>query len=657
MLGSGCVTSRQTRSRRTSRVPSRPGVAISATWPCLAVVLLFSVAPTSRSWEVYSNADLDLRINLDTTLSFGVSLRTEERDKDLIWTGHGGSNRNAASINNDDGDLNYNQWDVFSTLIKGTTELEVSWRNFAAFTRLTAFWDPIVACSGGGRGAPGDLDFNEPDCTRRSKIAPSARSRENRFEGGVVGAHFQVLDAFLEGGWDIFERPVDLRVGNQLISWGEGFFYQGINQINPVDVTKLRVPGSEIKEALLPSPTVRLQTEILPGLGIDAYYQFFWNPTYLDPTGSYFSTNDLLGRGESLTADGVGGDTHGLFQPNLIGGDPLGPADPGGTGLSAEELIFPLRARGVPRIRNDEPPDQGQGGVALRYFIEQAQTELGLYYVHYHSKTPVVGFEARGIPEVFSPPLGTNAPWAYFRQYPEHVNLVGASFATQVLGAAIAGEISYRPDDPVPLNALVSAERFPDNLLGPTVRVDGFETEHRLQFILNVLLSIARGTRWVGPVVEWIGANDISFVAEWGLVAYPGLGNPCAETGNFNELGQSTAPTIQAGCTAYAGPPASGKTVDEVSWGYQFRIGPNWFNPFGLPIRFQPFFSWAHDVDGVTPGLNPFIQGRKAANIGVEVIYLDTWTGRMSYANFFGGGRANLINDRDFLSFSLSYAF
>ena len=128
------------------------------------------------------------------------------------------------------------------------------------------------------------------------------------------------------------------------------------------------------------------------GLGVDLYYQFFWNPTYLDPTGSYFSTSDLVGRGESVPSDGTG-ETHGLFQPNLIGGDPLGPADPGGTGLSPEELIFPLRARGVPRIENDEPSNQGQGGIALRYFLEQAQTELGLYYVHYHSKAPVVGFE------------------------------------------------------------------------------------------------------------------------------------------------------------------------------------------------------------------------------------------------------------------------
>ena len=311
-------------------------------------------------------------------------------------------------------------------------------------------------------------------------------------------------------------------------------------------------------------------------------------------------------------------------------------------------------------MSNDEPTNQGQGGVALRYFLEQAQTELAAYYVHYHSKTPVVGFDARGIPPTVFPPLGTNAPWAYFRQYPEHINLVGLSFATQVLSAAVAGEVSYRPDDPVPINPITGPLLDPGTpplFTGSTARLDGFETEHRLQFILNVLLSIARGTRLVGPVVDWIGANDISFVAEWGLVYYPDLDTPCFATGNFGVPPAEQAPTVQEGCTPYAGPSGTGKTVDDLSWGYQFRIGPNWFNPLGLPIRFQPFVSWSHDVEGITPGLNPFITDRKAVNVGADIIYLDTWTGRISYANFFDGGSRNLLNDRDFLSFSLSYAF
>lgn len=625
----------------------------------LAALLLAGLgSPPAGSRELYRNEAQDLSVRLDTTVSLGVSLRTQDQDRGLIWIGHGGTNSNAASINNDDGNLNYDRGDVYSVLTKATSELEARWRNYHLFVRGTAFWDPVANCEGnGGRGAPGSSGFERPDCTRRSPLDQAARHRASRYEGGVVGAQLQLLDAYVQGSWQPLERPIDVRVGNQLISWGEGFFYQGINQVNPVDVTRLRVPGSEIKEALLPSPMVRVQAELFPNLGLDAYYQFYWNPTYLDPTGSYFSSSDLIGRGASLPASGDG-ETQALFLPDLL--NRLAPADPGGTGLAPETLIGQCLAgaflcRGAPRVGTDEPPSQGQGGVALRYFLEQAQTELGLYYVHYHSKTPVLAFHGYGVPDLNQPGTPNNLPFDYFRQYPDDIDLVGASFATQLFGSAVAGEISYRPNDPVPLNALVGG-LLP--VFGPT-RVDGFEREHRLQFILNVLASFAPGTRWIGPLVGWIGASDVSFIAEWGLVYYPGLDAVCEGTGQIDPTTGSPVGSspIQTGCTAYAGPAGTLKGVDDLSWGYQLRVGPNWYNPFGIPVRFQPFVGWQHDVDGTTPGLSPHVDRRKALSVGFDVIYLDRWTGRVSYANFFGGGNANLTHDRDFVSFSLSYAF
>ncbi|MGI9645316.1 MAG: DUF1302 family protein, partial [Ilumatobacteraceae bacterium] len=282
------------------------------------------------------------------------------------------------------------------------------------------------------------------------------------------------------------------------------------------------------------------------------------------------------------------------------------------------------------------------------------------YYIRYHNKTPAVGFDGFGVPTIPGFVDATNAPWAYFAQYADDVNLIGASFATQVMGAAVSGEISYRWNDPVPINGLVGSLILPPDFGpsagGTTTRRSGFVREKRLQFILNYLASFARGTRLIGPVVGWIGANDISFVAEWGLVYYPGLDESCLLVGFFGPTDES-ASTIQTGCTAYAGPAGTAVSVDEVSFGYQLRVGPTYFNPFGLPIRLLPSVSWQHDIDGVTPGLNPYIGERKGVNIGVEVIYLDTWTFRANYANFFGAGAANNINDRDFLSFSLSYAF
>ena len=46
--------------------------------------------------------------------------------------------------------------------------------------------------------------------------------------------------------------PFDLRIGRQVLSLGESTFIpNGINVVNSADLSKLRVPGSELKEALL----------------------------------------------------------------------------------------------------------------------------------------------------------------------------------------------------------------------------------------------------------------------------------------------------------------------------------------------------------------------------------------------------------------------
>ncbi len=63
----------------------------------------------------------------------------------------------------------------------------------------------------------------------------------------------ELLDAYVWWNFDIGNMPAQIRVGDQVLSWGESTFIQnGINIINPFDVSKLRVPGAELKEGLVP---------------------------------------------------------------------------------------------------------------------------------------------------------------------------------------------------------------------------------------------------------------------------------------------------------------------------------------------------------------------------------------------------------------------
>ncbi|HAM46845.1 MAG TPA: DUF1302 domain-containing protein, partial [Alphaproteobacteria bacterium] len=76
---------------------------------------------------------------------------------------------------------------------KATSEVQLGWRNFTAFARGTAFYDPAVT----------NTDFRNLEDAQRSEIAQSAK----------------MLDYFVSGSFEVGNQPLDVRVGNQVISW------------------------------------------------------------------------------------------------------------------------------------------------------------------------------------------------------------------------------------------------------------------------------------------------------------------------------------------------------------------------------------------------------------------------------------------------------
>ncbi len=176
--------------------------------------------------------------------------------------------------------------------------------------------------------------------------------------------------------YEVFDRPLTIRVGNQVLSWGESTFIQsGINSINPVDVTALRVAGAELKEALLPVPMISFSTDLTGSLSIEGFYQFFWDNTEIEPMGTYFSTADQASPGANRVMLGFG------LAP------PYGPTDNPVQAVGTR----PLFGSWIPRKADNEPSDMGQGGVALRYFADWLNdTEIGLYWEHIHSRRPLL---------------------------------------------------------------------------------------------------------------------------------------------------------------------------------------------------------------------------------------------------------------------------
>ena len=209
--------------------------------------------------------------SLDSTLSYGLSWRMSDQDKDLIGLQEGG---NAFSHNFDDGNLNYDKGDLISNTTKITSELALDYNNFGLFVRGSAFYD-----------------FENQDGDRaRTELRDEALD--------LVGKDADLLDAYVWWSFDAGGVPGQLRVGDQVLSWGESTFIQnGINVINPFDVSKLRVPGAELKEGLVPVGMVSASISPTENLTLEAFYQYDWQEVKIDPPGSYWSTNDFAGKG------------------------------------------------------------------------------------------------------------------------------------------------------------------------------------------------------------------------------------------------------------------------------------------------------------------------------------------------------------------------
>ncbi|MDH3454012.1 MAG: DUF1302 domain-containing protein, partial [Desulfuromonadales bacterium] len=197
--------------------------------------------------------------SFDSTLSYGLSWRMADRDKDIIGLANGGT---AYSLNGDDGNLNYDDGDLISNAAKITSELALDYNNFGLFVRGSAFYD-----------------FEAQDGDR-------ARTQLSDDVLDLVGKDAKLLDAYLWWNFQAGDALGQIRLGDQDLSWGESTFIQnGINVINPFDVSALRVPGAELKEGLVPVGMISASISPTENLTFEAFYQYDWEKVEIDPTG------------------------------------------------------------------------------------------------------------------------------------------------------------------------------------------------------------------------------------------------------------------------------------------------------------------------------------------------------------------------------------
>jgi len=634
------------------------------------LALLLSAVTTEVSAFLFDLGEV--KGSLDTTLTLGVSSRLSDPDRKFYGTASGGLQD---SVNADDGNLNYHSG-INSLIVKGTSDLELNYGRFRAFGRAYYFYD----------------FENENSDRARTPLSDAALEQ--------VGSDVRILDAFVVGQFDIGTSPLDIRLGAQVLNWGESTFIQnGINVINPIDVSRIRVPGAELKEALVPIPMISASYGVTEDITLEAFYQFRWSETVIDPPGTYYSTNDFAGRSGSQVYLGFG---------SIPDDSPLG---------------F------VPRGQDAYPSDSGQFGLAARVFVPGLNsTEFGFYFINYHSRLPNISavtpsepinpnltgpltivFTKAGLPPeqasaaagqlfgilakytiggpgaltpeelaVLQAPqsqaaidgaksiafLQSAATAQYLIEYPEDIQLYGASFNTSLgsTGVSLQGELSYKVGVPLQVDDIellfaalsaihpaFGANNQIGNFLGQLeTYIPGYERE-------NVWQAQVTATKVFGPT---LGADQWVLLGEIGVTHVPGL--PDKETLRFDGAGTFTSGSQEAmdntGNGQYAATPAFA-FADRTSWGYQIVTRLDYTNAF-FGANMSPLLAFSHNVGGNTPRpLGNFIDGRMSLTAGLRFTYLNDWELEFRYTNYFGADVYNLLADRDFASATIKYSF
>ena len=488
----------------------------------------------------------EVTIDWDTTLSYGAGWRIQKQHKDLI-----------SDSNEDDGNRSFDKGSMINNRFSVLTEADIQYQNYGAFFRGSAFYD--------------DAYYGKND--NDSAGTYNGAGAHNRFSDGVKDAHgskTRLLDAFVYGNFDIADRNLSLRVGQQVVSWGTSLYIPGMSTAQgPADASKSTIPGVEVKDIYLPVGQVLAQFDLTNNLAVSAYSQWEWKKTEVNESGSYFSYTDMLDEaGETIYNDAL--------PPTMS----------------------------IVRAKDVHAKDSGQWGIAFEYYAEGLGngTDLGLYYMNYHEKAPIVNVDMAALD--FATGL---VP--YNLHYAEDIQLLGTSFSTSIGNTNVGGEIAYRKDTVVYLNDPKEPYR------GSTIQaqISAIHSFGVTSFADDILFSGEIGYNRVLDVDKhfFTGAEgDIKDLSD----ERSGMGLAGSVTLKYNRVFPATNLEV---------PISFNKNIDGNSAAGTFTSGQN----------------------------------TDKLSVGATFNYKDAWKANVSYTAYFGDPEDNKYTDRDFVALSLKYSF
>ncbi|CAE6754101.1 hypothetical protein R70006_03170 [Paraburkholderia domus] len=597
----------------------------------LASIVCASACSVAHAYE-FDTGIGDMHASWVSNLTGGMGIRTKNPSCSLTGDpnaeGCGAAANTAQWSNGDDGDLNYKKGKPFTTSLSLTSELLLTMpsEGYKFMIRGTAMYDFMA------------------DNTERTELSEAAKNQ--------IVRSAQLLDLWIEKDFTINDQTAHVRIGNQVINWGESYFASGgINATNSLDIQKLLVPGTQLKQAILPAPMISFATGLPAGLSTEAYYQAQWNGNKFPPVGSYWSVTDTFGRGaqpfslntNNFNVSGTDAATiagSGAKNIPFLNGINQGLVNGAYTGAPYNALGSPANVY--------LPGNRPEFGIKLGYKPSFLDASFAFYYENYTDKSPVLTYLSNG-----------TSRWDYLTNR----QLFGLSSNFSLGDWAIGTELSYRPHDAVSLSGCYLPGGPADaNTNGATgVNCPAYMDNKKLQFDINAQLNLTRSTY---PILRFIKADMAIFTAELTWIKYPGL-NPNAEyfrtvngesvyqvaaAGYFQWLNNNSGlgyPIAQGQGTSNS----VGLTLD-FNWTYDGTLIPGW--------QVTPGVTFYDALSGYTPTLQAnYMQGAKSIN--AYVLFNQnptTWQGGINFTAFFGGNSLSQpYGDRNFVGIFVTRNF
>ncbi|MEN8719545.1 MAG: DUF1302 family protein [Oceanococcaceae bacterium] len=372
---------------------------------------------------------------LNTSMTLGAAMRMQRRANDLVGKANldpsicgvreDGTNFNSCqginqsdigpaqalatglgqfTPNADDGNWNYDQYDLFQAPFKITQDLTLEGDGYGIFSRWLYFYDFVnndftefhpnrLNCTGPNpedcTPATGPDALGLPVPLTSATYGPGEVVRNKRTNPEALrqaGSDFQLLDLFLYTDIELpWGNDLSLKIGRQSVAWGEStlLVLGSLNSSNPVNANNFFRIGFTPEEVFTPINTLYATTNITDNLAVETYYQLEWQPLEAPTPGTFLSFTDVgtnnVVNFASISFGGPAEDPFGIGAPL---NNPL-------SGLTDSTTTIYKRP-------DNEARDSGQYGISFKYYAENLNngTDLGFYFMNYHSKLPFGSFFA-----------------------------------------------------------------------------------------------------------------------------------------------------------------------------------------------------------------------------------------------------------------------